>query len=194
MRSFAHKDIKISWKNKQKGVKNEFLLFYVEFRLHAESSFSSSVPGCPACRNGTAIGGLHVADRRGRTCGRFGRRCRTRCPSRRGCAIGVRRRRTPPRPDYRSHRRDNTPSARLLHRGRAKAGSHCPSGSSYYIKCDRRESRFAVKDASHRRTAWHRPRRPAAVGVAAVGEPPRKVVLAVYGGVPMSRSAVNLLL
>ncbi len=90
MRSFAHKDIKISWKNKQKGVKNEFLLFYVGFRLHAESSFSSSVPGCPACRNGTATGGLHAADRRGRTCGRFGRRCRTRCPSRRGCAIGVR--------------------------------------------------------------------------------------------------------
>jgi len=72
MRSFAHKDIKLSWKNKQKGVKNEFLLFYVGFRLHAESSFSSSVPGCPACRNGTATGGLHATDRRGRTCGRFG--------------------------------------------------------------------------------------------------------------------------
>jgi len=26
MRSFAHKDIKLSWKKKQKGVKNEFLL------------------------------------------------------------------------------------------------------------------------------------------------------------------------
>ena len=72
MRSFAHKDIKLSWKNKQKGVKNEFLLFYVGFRLHAESSFSSSAPGCPACRNGTATGGLHATDRRGRTCGRFG--------------------------------------------------------------------------------------------------------------------------
>ncbi len=32
------------------------------------------------------------------------------------------------------------------------------------------------------------------VGVTAVGEPPRKVVLAVYGGVSMSQSAVNSLL
>ena len=31
MGSFAHKDIKLSWEKKQKGVKNEFLLFYVGF-------------------------------------------------------------------------------------------------------------------------------------------------------------------
>ena len=124
------------------------------------SSFSSSAPGCPACRNGTAIGGLHAADRRGRTCGRFGRRCRTRCPSRRGCAIGVRRRRTPPRPGCRSRRRNNAQSARLLHRGRAKAGSRRPSGSPYYIRSARRGSRFAVKADPRRRTAWRTPRRP----------------------------------
>ena len=98
------------------------------------SSFSSSAPGCPACRNGTATGGLHATDRCGRTFGRFGRRCRTRCPSRRGCAIGVRRRRIPPRPGCRSRRRNNAQNCRLLHRGRAKAGSRRPSGSSYYIK------------------------------------------------------------
>ena len=104
------------------------------FLHRAKSSFSSSAPGCPACRNGTAIGGLHAADRRRHTCGRFGRRCRTRCPSRRGCAIGVRRCRTPPRPGCRSRRRNNAQSARLLHRGRAKAGSRRPSGSSYYLQ------------------------------------------------------------
>ena len=104
------------------------------FLQWAKSSFSSSAPGCPACRNGTATGGLHAAARRGRTCGRFGRCCRTRCPSRRGCAIGVRPRRTPPRPGCRSRRRNNAQSARLLHRGRAKAGSRRPSGSSYYLQ------------------------------------------------------------